>query len=88
MSTPHLATLTPLPGGADHLDGDQVNDAACTLVELSTVPDDPGLRERAVQQLVPLIATLRRITGTADTVDDRDWLDVWRAYGIVTERTP
>ncbi|AWN32605.1 hypothetical protein [Streptomyces sp. NEAU-S7GS2] len=66
------------------------NDAACTLVELSTVPDDAALQRRAAQELPQLMAQLRATTGHSDagtTVSDADWLDVWRPFGVVVERT-
>ncbi|UNZ22304.1 hypothetical protein [Streptomyces sp. 891-h] len=82
-------TLHTAPRTRIALDGDLVNDAACTLVELSTVPDDEALQDRAAAQLAPLTATLRRITGTdnAEAANDADWLNAWRGCGIVRERT-
>lgn len=84
--TPTPAVPTPPGALPDDLDPAQVSDAACTLVELSTVPEDWPLIRRAAEQLTPLTAALRRITGTEDASDDRDWLNPWRGYGIVIER--
>ncbi|WP_344583491.1 hypothetical protein [Streptomyces lunalinharesii] len=66
------------------------NNAACTLVELSTVPDDAALQRRAAEELPQLLtqlrATLGRASTDAPTGADADWLDVWRPFGVVVER--
>ncbi|MEU3356108.1 hypothetical protein [Streptomyces sp. NPDC037389] len=84
-----MSTIThAVPSGpAASVDPGDVSDAACTLVELSTIPDDAALLRRAAEQLPPLMAQLRKATGI-DTDTDEDWLSVWRPYGIIRERTP
>ncbi|MFK8851157.1 hypothetical protein [Streptomyces sp. Ac-502] len=79
MNFPHAA---PPPA----VDPGLVSDAACTLVELSTVPDDVALQARAASQLPQVLAQLRQTT-VSNAGSDADWLDVWRGIGVVIERT-
>ncbi|MFD8386163.1 hypothetical protein ACFV2X_47985 [Streptomyces sp. NPDC059679] len=84
MST---TTHPAAPRRPAEIDPGLANDVACTLTELSCVPDDTALLRRAAEQLPLLTAQVRRVTRSDSEGSDEGWLDVARACGIVRERT-